>query len=68
MRLIAFFLGVKKPRLSLPPSDDEDEDEVEEVKSSFTKRLTHFKKSPAKSSEENFFVDSLIGPQHHLRS
>ncbi|RDB29773.1 DNA mismatch repair protein msh6 [Hypsizygus marmoreus] len=44
--------STKKPRLSNPFSSD-DEDEDAEVKTSFTKRLTNFRKSPAKKARKS---------------
>ncbi|KAJ7090206.1 muts domain V-domain-containing protein [Mycena belliarum] len=40
----------KKPRLSALLSDDEEDEVAKSASSSFSKRITHFKKSPAKSS------------------
>ncbi|KAK7023852.1 DNA mismatch repair protein [Favolaschia claudopus] len=44
----------KKPRISALLSDDEEEDEAaKDASTSFSRRLTHFKKSPAKSGRKS---------------
>ncbi|KAJ7591055.1 DNA mismatch repair protein Msh6 [Mycena floridula] len=56
---------LKKARLSAAPSDDDDEEEIQaEAASSFSKRLTHFKRvSPKKSrSKASSDDDDFIAP------
>lgn len=51
MRLVAYLSRsgqAKKPRLSKAISEDEDEEE-QEINTSFSQRLTRFKKSPVKA-------------------
>ncbi|KAJ7470392.1 muts domain V-domain-containing protein [Mycena latifolia] len=48
----------KKPRLSALLSDDEEDEAAKTASSSFSKRITHFKKSPAKNGRKSRSVAS----------
>ncbi|KAJ6500392.1 muts domain V-domain-containing protein [Mycena sanguinolenta] len=58
--------ATKKPRLSALLSDEEEDESTKETSQSFSKRLTHFKKSPAKSGRKSLSAasddDDFIAP------